>query len=213
MSQENALAPIQELAGTIFSVGHSGHSLDHFLLLLSQHKIEVLVDTRTYPVSRHCPHFNSENLQPALAMSGIKYVYMGKELGGRPSGDHFYDAEGRVLYWRVAESALFQAGLQRLKNGATQYRLALMCAEEDPLNCHRRLLVGRVLTSYGYQLLHIRGSGHTESEEAIGKRGRGRVVQLDMFLRKDDSELWKSTRSVLQKGQQRSSLVPSKKPR
>jgi uncharacterized protein (DUF488 family) len=195
----------------IFTVGHSDHNLEDFIQLLKRHSIEVVVDTRSHPSSRHCPHFNAASMHPALTASGIKYVYMGKELGGRPKAADFYDDRGHVLYWKVAESQLFKTGLQRVKNGAAKYRLALMCAEENPANCHRRLLIGRVLAKEGFQLGHIRASGLVEPEMGIGKRGGDTESQLDMFMRKDEAELWKSTQSVLPRDPRRSFLAPSKK--
>jgi uncharacterized protein (DUF488 family) len=195
----------------IFTVGHSDHSLVDFLELLKRHSIEVVVDTRSHPMSRHCPHFNAVSIQPALTRMGIKYVYMGNELGGRPRAADFYDDRGHVLYWKVAESQLFKTGLQRVRNGAAKYRLALMCAEENPAHCHRRLLIGRVMASEGYQLGHIRASGLVEPEIGIGTRGECSEAQLDMFLRKDETESWKSTQSVLPRDPRRSFLVPSKK--
>src|SRR5947209_11997942 len=93
--------------GSLFTVGHSNHSLEAFLELLKKHTIQVLVDTRSYPYSRHVPHFNREELCEALRQRGIKYLFLGGELGGRPTGEEFYDEEGHVLYCRLAESPTF----------------------------------------------------------------------------------------------------------
>src|SRR5207244_13278444 len=89
------------------TIGHSNHPLDHFLRLGKDHRIEVVVDTRSQPYSKYSPHYDREPLRDALAAAGVKYVFMGRELGGRPDGAEFYDEEGHVLYGQVAESPVF----------------------------------------------------------------------------------------------------------
>jgi len=91
---------------TIFTIGHSNHSLEVFINLLQSHKIDVLVDVRSKPFSRFSPQFNKDGLEKAVRASGIKYLFLGKELGGRPESSELYDAEGFVLYSRIDESAL-----------------------------------------------------------------------------------------------------------
>src|SRR5581483_8742417 len=106
-------------------------------------------------------------LRAAVTEAGYKYLFMGKELGGRPEGDEYYDPSGRVNYALVAQSALFRSGIERLKVGVARYRVAIMCAEEDPSGCHRRRLVGRVVGGEGVPVLHIRGDGSLHDEAAI----------------------------------------------
>jgi uncharacterized protein (DUF488 family) len=96
-------------------------------------------------------------------------LFLGKELGGRPESSEFYDAEGFVLYSRIAESPLFLEGIERLITGITTYRVALMCGEENPANCHRRLLVGRVLAKRGVSVRHIRGDGTVQDEDELAQ--------------------------------------------
>ena len=129
----------------LFTIGHSNQALDHFLSLLQGHGIEAVADVRTVPWSRYVPQFNAKALGAALASRGIDYVPLGRELGGRPAGDEFYDEEGRVLYGRLAGSAAFQDGLDQVLARARTSRIALLCSEEDPGRCHRHLLIGRVL--------------------------------------------------------------------
>src|SRR5689334_22649084 len=86
-------------SSALFTVGHSNHSLEDFLKLLSRHAIEVLVDTRSHPYSQYVTHFNREELTAALKHAGIKYLYLGRELGGRPDEDEYFDVEGHVLYY------------------------------------------------------------------------------------------------------------------
>jgi len=168
----------------VFTIGHSNHSLETFVGLLKSHKIDVLVDVRSKPFSRFSPQFNKENLEKAVKASGIKYLFLGKELGGRPQGSEFYDNHGFVLYSRIAESPLFLEGIDRLMEGIKTYRVAVMCSEENPVNCHRRLLVGRVLAKRGVSVRHIRGDGTVQDEDELAReeyRGKGEQAQLSLF--------------------------------
>lgn len=191
----------------LFSIGHSNHTLETFLGLLKQHQIEVLVDARSHPYSKFAPHFDAEPLKKEVTGVGIKYIFLGKELGGRPNGDEFYDADGHVLYSRVAESPLFLEGITRLETGVTKYRVALLCSEEDPSACHRRLLVGRVLATRGVLLDHIRGDGRiqTEAELQAEEERRRTDGQIEFFEKLPQEKAWRSIQSVLQRGRRQSS--------
>ena len=186
---------------TIFTVGHSNHPLTTFLDLLSAQRIEMLADVRSSPYSRYTAYFGKDGLQQALAGAGIKYLFLGQQLGGRPEGEQFYDAAGYVLYDCLAQSPAFLAGLERLLENAGQYRTALLCSEEDPLSCHRRLLVGRVLGRRGVDVWHIRGDGSLETEGQVTDRewaAAGDADQLTLFD-VEEKPAWKSIRSVLVK--------------
>jgi uncharacterized protein (DUF488 family) len=150
----------------VFTVGHSNHSAEKFAGLLKKHRIEVLVDTRSHPYSRHAPHFNAPTVKEALSMDGIGYLFLGGELGGRPQEEIFYDTKGRVDYTMVERSRPFLDGIKRLEQEVRTSTVVLLCSEEDPTHCHRRLLVGRVLEELGFTLRHIRGDGsiHIEGE-------------------------------------------------
>lgn len=184
----------------IFSIGHSNLPLEHFIALLKAFQVTVVVDTRSHPLSKHAPHFNREPLCLQLNNAGLKYVFMGKELGGRPRQPHFYDSEGRVLYGRVAETEDFQVGIQRLLTGIDRFRVALLCSEEDPRYCHRNLLVGRVLKTRGVDVLHIRKSGILERDADLENR---LTPQYRIFGNSEDE--WKSAQSVLLRKLQNSS--------
>lgn len=180
----------------IFSIGHSNHNLEDFLELLGQHRIEVLVDVRSAPYSKYTVQFNGPALKTAVVAAGLKYLFLGKELGGRPAEPQFYDATGRVLYGQVAHSPLFLAGLARLEKGLATYRVAMMCSEEEPTNCHRRLLVGRVLAERGIQVQHIRGNGSLLSEDELARQDAADPQQLSLFPDEEEAHTWKSIRSV-----------------
>lgn len=150
---------------TIFTIGHSNLDLEAFLHLLKDNKIDVLVDIRSNPYSRFASQFNKDNLRMAIQTNGMKYLFLGKALGGRPKDRKFYyDSEGHVLYSRIAESPLFAQGIKRLIKGIKKYRTTIMCAEENPVNCHRHFLIGRVLADHGVTILHIRSNGEIQSD-------------------------------------------------
>jgi hypothetical protein len=190
----------------LYTIGHSNHPLDTFLGLLDAHAIQVLVDVRSQPYSKYTPHFESRQLKAAVTAHEILYLYLGKELGGRPDGAEFYDADGYVRYDLVAESPLFLEGLARLEQGIQRYRVAAMCAEEDPAGCHRRLLIGRVLAARGTTVLHIRADGSLQPEDEFGATDVPRHAGGQLTLFPDDEvREWKSIRSVLRKDPPRTS--------
>ncbi len=153
----------------VYTIGHSTHNLEVFIELLQRHGIDAVADVRSIPYSRVAPQFNRETLKQALQLHGIRYVFLGQELGGRPRDPSCYE-NGQVNYERVAQTALFRRGIERLLRGAERYRIALMCAEKDPLNCHRTLLVAKVLHERGVDVRHILADGRLETHEATMER-------------------------------------------
>ncbi|MGP7999645.1 MAG: DUF488 family protein [Streptosporangiaceae bacterium] len=153
---------------TIWTVGHSRHELPALLGVLHGAGIEVVVDVRSQPFSRYHPQFNRERLRAAMCGAGLGYVFLGAELGGRPPEPDRRDSDGRVQYGEVARTERFGAGLRRLRAEADRHRVAVLCSEEDPRRCHRRLLIGRALVSQGISVRHIRGDGSVASEEELG---------------------------------------------
>jgi len=182
----------------VLTIGHSNHTTEHFLGLLKSHSIRVVVDTRSQPYSKYSTQFDQKELKRALSLAGIQYLYLGRELGGRPEGEEFYDEGGHVLYDRVATTGLFQEGLARLERGIREYQVAVLCAEENPAACHRRLLVGRVLLGHGIQVGHIRGDGRIQTEEEVAAETEPNRDQLQLF-QTAEAEPWKSIPSVLRK--------------
>jgi uncharacterized protein (DUF488 family) len=180
----------------LYSVGHSNVTLEDLLSLLQRHDIEVVADVRTSPRSRYVPHFDSESLQEALSHRAIRYVPLGQQLGGRPDGDEFYDEQDRVLYGRLARSELFQAGIDRVIKGSKNYRIALLCSEEDPSKCHRHLLIGRVLRDRGITVLHIRSDGRLQTEDNLDTRETATSPQAALFEIDPGERPWRSIRSV-----------------
>ena len=151
----------------LFTIGHSTHSWEKFLELLRQHHIEAVADVRSSPYSQFNPHFNREPLQLALRQQGISYVFLGEELGARRSEPECY-VNGKVDYSLIARTPSFKRGLDRLVQGAAKMRVAIMCAEKDPLDCHRCILVSPRLKERGIDVQHIHDDGTLESQEAGG---------------------------------------------
>ena len=182
--------------------------MERFLRLLADARIEVVVDVRSQPHSRFSPQFNQQTLKTALLSTGIRYLYLGDALGGRPSAAIMYDSEGYVLYSAIAASEPFEQGIERLEHGAADYRVAIMCSEENPTECHRHLLVGRVLAERGHDVVHLRGTGTLESYQQVELR---RTPAQSSFLVQEDAP-WRSTQSVSPRSQQSNSSDYSDKP-
>lgn len=175
------------MQNAIFTIGHSTQIVERFIALLRQHEITAIGDVRSTPYSRMNPQFNREALKKVLAENGIAYVFMGKELGARSPDPSCY-LNGKVQYGRLAQSPLFASGLERVRKGAKKYRIALMCAEKEPLECHRTILVSRHLATDKTDVLHIQADGKIENH----RDAMTRLVRLlhlpegDMFSSQDD---------------------------
>jgi uncharacterized protein (DUF488 family) len=193
-----------ETGPVVYTVGHSNHDIEVFTGLVKDNGIESLVDVRSSPYSKYSAHFNKDKLEAYLGRQGIKYEYMGDRLGGMPSDESFYDGSGHVLYSRIAESEEFKEGVARLLEKIAQSRVALMCGEENPDECHRRLLIGRVLFERGVKVAHIRGDGRVQTEDELRREEENQNRQLSLFGDEGEDE-WKSTRSVSQKKAQKNS--------
>jgi uncharacterized protein (DUF488 family) len=157
------------MTGTIYTIGHSNHPLERFISLLKQHGINALCDVRSDPYSRINPQFNREALKEALWKSAITYVFLGKELGARSEDPSCY-VHGKVQYACLAKTALFRKGIDFLLERMQSCHLAMMCAEKDPLDCHRTILVSRHLDNLGIAIEHILPDGSLETHGQAVKR-------------------------------------------
>ncbi len=155
----------------LFSIGHSNSTIEAFLTLLQQHQITALADVRSSPYSRFLPHFNQDSLKSSLAEVGIRYVFLGKELGAKPSNLACYVGK-KARYEKIAATEEFQQGLERLITGLQRHRIAVMCAEKDPLTCHRAILVCRQAQQVNPEITinHILQSGELESQYQLEER-------------------------------------------
>ncbi|MFN8633386.1 MAG: DUF488 domain-containing protein [Chloroflexota bacterium] len=166
---------------SIFSIGHSNHPAERLVELLRLHAVDVLVDVRSQPYSRFAPQFNRENLEPVVTRAGLRYLFLGEELGGRQLGKIPTLAERLDAYEQVAASPQFKRGIERVLAGAETYRIALLCAEEDPTECHRRVWVCRALREAGASVQHIRGDGHLDADEQLKRLEPPAGRQLGLF--------------------------------
>jgi uncharacterized protein (DUF488 family) len=159
----------RDLMAELYTIGHSTHSIDRFIELLSMHEITAVCDVRSDPYSKFNPQFNRQTLQAELKRHGVAYVFLGKELGPRSDAPDCY-VEGKVDYNRLAQTGLFQEGLRRVRAGMKSYRIALMCSEKDPIMCHRTILVCRHVRAEGLRIRHILDDGSVEENDQAIKR-------------------------------------------
>ena len=166
----------------VLTIGYSNHTIERFIELLCQHRATAVADLRSSPYSQMHAHFNREALAAALKQDRIAYSFLGKELGGRPADKTCYE-NGRVQYRRVAATPIFRSGVERVLAGVRSYRIALMCAEREPLECHRALLVAPELEKAGMAVLHVHADGRTESHPDAMSRllDLYRLAEEDLF--------------------------------
>lgn len=174
----------------LFTIGYSGRTVDDILTLLEQHKITALCDVRSMPYSSRNPQFNRELLKKASKSHHIEYVFLGEELGARPKDSSCY-VDGKAIHQNISDSSLFKNGLARIRIGMRKrYVLALMCAEKDPMTCHRSILICRNLRGQGIDIRHIIDHETTETQADLEKR---LIAQLklhpDMFQDTDSNAL------------------------
>lgn len=183
----------------IYTIGHSSQSITSFIGQLQRHDIEVIADVRSRPYSSRFPHFSRAPLQASLAAAQLRYVFLGRELGARREESECY-IDGQASYDEIAKLPAFAAGIERLLDGAQRYRVALLCAEHDPLTCHRTILVCRELVSRQLQdrvtqqhalpIRHILRSGEIEqqqqAEQRLVEEERGGSNQPDLFAQPTD---------------------------
>jgi uncharacterized protein (DUF488 family) len=171
----------------LYTIGHSTHPSDIMIGLLDRHRIQCIVDVRSVPYSRHNPQYNRETLIATLGSAGLVYEYLGRELGPRTPDDTCYDGD-RVNYGRLAATPLFREGLVRLGALRSAARVALLCAERDPLFCHRLILICRALRDTIPDIAHIGADGVLESQAAAEQRLVKEVglTQPDLFSSAED---------------------------
>lgn len=171
----------------VLTIGHSNHSWETFLALLTQRGVTALADVRSHPFSQHYPHFSRTELEPALKAAGLAYVFLGKELGARSDMPSCL-VDGRADYERMAETPVFKAGLVRIAEGSAKHRICLMCAEKEPLDCHRTVLVSRHLRALGLDVGHVLADGSVESHADVERRlfKLAGVPEHDLFRSREE---------------------------
>ena len=152
---------------TIYTIGHSIHDWETFLGLLTLHGVELVVDTRSAPVSRRAAFANKRTMPALLEQEDMSYVFLGDALGGKPSDDDFYGEDGKPDYRKMRSLESFQAGIDKVLDLAVRHTVVLMCSEEDPSKCHRHLLIEPAMLQRGVGLMHIRGDGSVQHSESL----------------------------------------------
>lgn len=173
----------------VYTIGHSNHEFSKLLALLRLHDVTAVGDVRSAPYSKRYPQFSREPLEKALREAGIAYVFLGKELGARSDDPLCYE-KGSVKYDRLARTALFQSGLDRVERGLEQFTLALLCAEKEPLHCHRTLLVARNVEARGIRVEHILEDGSVEPHKET-------VSRLLRLLHEPELDLFRSHEQIV----------------
>lgn len=172
----------------IYSIGYSDYSFDKFLVLLNKFTIDRIIDVRSAPYSKRTPQFNRELLKVDLKERDIEYVYLGDKVGGRCSDPKVLFEDGQVDFEKVRETEVFKQGLEEIIALAQgKGCVALMCAEKDPFNCHRFVLISRALSLHGAEVRHILEDGsyvsNEELEERLLKKYKCDYSQINLFER------------------------------
>lgn len=172
---------------TLYTIGHSNNSVERFIELLRMSSITAVCDVRSSPYSKFVPQFNRDQLKSELKKYSIAYVFLGRELGARPTDPQCY-VDGKVQYERLAQTALFQQGITRVHHGMQSHTIALMCAEGDPVNCHRTILICRYLRSDDIEIKHILQSAEIESLRESERRLMQllKIPEQDLFSTADE---------------------------
>lgn len=169
----------------IYTIGHSTHPIDYFLELLNQYSITCLVDVRSIAASRFNPQFNKKSLADSLKNNNIAYLHFAEEFGARQTNPNVLDEEGRVDFGKVRKSKPFEQGIGRVREGVKKgFNIALMCAESDPLTCHRFSMVSIALKDE-FEILHILKDKtvitNGQLEQQLLKKYEKKISKLDMF--------------------------------
>ena len=161
---------LSTLAARLFTVGHSSHEVERLVELIRGAGVTAVADVRSSPYSRRLSQFNRQTLDALLRHHGIAYVFLGDQLGGRPASSELYHAEGWADYERIRETEAFRLGIERVVRGLERYAIALMCGEEDPMDCHRALMIAPALKERGLPPRHIRKDGRLETTARFEQR-------------------------------------------
>lgn len=154
---------------TLFTIGHSDHLAGQFISLLCSHGVKAVVDVRSHPNSQRFPQFNGGALEIGLKRSGLHYVFLGRELGARREEPECY-VDGRADYILIAKTSAFCEGIKRVQYGLEKMPIALLCAEYDPITCHRMILVCRHLRALCPEIKHILRDGSIELNQEAERR-------------------------------------------
>ena len=170
-----------QIRPVVFTIGHSNHPIERFLDLLKGAEVTALADLRSIPLSRRWPQYSRPTLERSLRQSGIAYAFLGAELGGKRD-DPALQRDGRPDFGLIAATGNFRSGLDRVVAGAARHRICLMCAEREPLDCHRFLLVSRHLSQREVEIRHLLADGSAEEHAVTERRLLERAGLVDQPL-------------------------------
>jgi uncharacterized protein (DUF488 family) len=166
----------------LYTIGHGNRKPEDFLSLLKSFGIEYLIDVRSQPYSKFNPKYNQNDLKYFLEQNGIKYVFMGDSIGGRPKDISCYDNEGKVNYEAVKTKEFFLEGIDRLKTAYNKdINVVIMCSESKPCECHRSKLIGRVLNNESIVLKHIDENGKLKDQATVINELNKGLSEIDLF--------------------------------
>ena len=175
------------MSRVIYTIGHSNYEANQFITILHSYSIDTVVDIRSAPYSKYCPQFNKKTIDQVLNNSGVKYLFLGKELGARPDSSECYEYN-RVKFDMLKKTELFKQGIEKLKDSANKCTVALMCSEKEPINCHRAILISRVLKEEGVKVRHILDENETVSQDDIEKQLQEKFKLEPLLFDKADAE-------------------------
>ena len=159
------------MVNTVYTIGYSGFSIDDFVTTLKKHNISLVVDVRSSPFSSYFPQYNRDSLEIFLKMHGIYYRSYPSEFGARQNDRKYYCKEGYLDFEVFSRSEPFLKGISKLCNSMEQnYTFTLLCAEKDPICCHRTILVARAFFERGYNVVHLLTNGKTITQQEINKQ-------------------------------------------
>lgn len=155
----------------IYTIGHTNHSIEQFVALLRNYKINCVIDVRSTPFSKYTPQFNENNLKAELNRRGIYYINMGNEFGARRKNKELYTVDGYLDFEKTRKDVEFLNGIERIKQGCNKgFTITLMCTEKDPFDCHRTIMVSKGLKDKGFKVNHILPNMVIETQESIEER-------------------------------------------
>lgn len=183
----------------LFTIGHSVHQIEEFVFLLSQYKIDYVLDVRSVPYSKYAENYNREKLDKYLLSHKIQYSYMGAFFGARPENKMLYSKEGYLDFEKVRSTPLFLRGVDNVKKGLSEgHNIVLMCTEKDPFDCHRAIMVAREFELEGTDVEHILPDGSSMNQRELDNRlldryfpDRNQLTIFDYDKPQDEEELLK----------------------
>ena len=186
------MSPSQTSPHGLFTIGHSNQEMSELLGTLIRHEINVICDVRSRPGSFRFPQFNREPLMAQLATAKMIYQFFGDQLGGRPLDPRYYRSDGLVDYAARRQAPDFEEAMERLLGLVRSRNAAILCAEEDPLHCHRFMLICPAVVQRGVPPAHLRRGGVVESQ----REAEDRLLQLHGFADVTSDSLFSQGRAA-----------------